>query len=67
MVCVDLFTLSDRDGITRSFLNAVDKASGYQCVAPVSSKRPDEVFRVFNRVWVMSFGVPYNVLADNGG
>ena len=62
MVAVDLFTLADR-----TFLNMVGHASGYQCVAPVNSKRPDEVFKVFNRVWMNPLGIPYNVVADNGG
>ena len=67
LVCVDLFALSDRDGVVRSFVNAVDKASGDQVVSPVASKRPDEVFRIFNRSWIFPPGVPHRILADNGG
>ena len=66
-MCVDLFTLSDKDKNVRSFVNAVDKATGYQVVAPVSSKRPDKVLSVFTRVWLTPFGIPNNVLTDNGG
>ena len=47
LVCVDLFTLADINGKNQSFLNCVDKVSGYQLVVPVVSKRPDEVFRAF--------------------
>jgi hypothetical protein len=67
LVCVDLFTLADIDGKNQSFLNCVDKASGYQLVAPVIGKRPDEVFQVFNRTWLIPFGIPHHVLSDNGG
>ena len=67
LVCVDLFTLADINGKNQSFLNCVDKSSGYQLVAPVSGKRPDEVFGVFNRTWLIPFGIPHNVLSDNGG
>ena len=67
LVCVDLFTLSDVDENQWSFLNAVDKVSGYQLCAPVRSKRPDEVLKVFTRLWLTPFGIPHNVLADGGG
>ena len=67
MVCVDLFVLADVEGKQQNFLNCVDKASGYQLVAPVMSKRPDEVFRIFNTTWLIPFGIPHNVLSDNGG
>ena len=67
LVCVDLFSLSDVDENQWSFLNAVDKVSGYQLCAPVRSKRPDEVLKVFTRRWSTPFGIPHNVLADGGG
>ena len=67
LVCVDLFTLADADKRVRHFLNVVDKASGYQIVAPVKSKRPDEVLRVFLTSWLIPFGIPYNILHDIGG
>ena len=67
MVCVDLFVLAGVEGKQQNFLNCVDKASGYQLVAPVMSKRPDEVFRIFNTTWLIPFGIPHNVLSDNGG
>ena len=34
------------------FLNAVDKASGYQLVAPVDNKRPDIIVHAFMQLWV---------------
>ena len=58
--------MSDKDRNVRQFLNAVDQASGYQAVAPVNSKRPDDVLRVFTRVWLTPFGIPHETLADNG-
>ena len=67
LVCVDFFTLADVTQKSQSCLNCVDKASGYQLVSPVASKRPDEIFRGFNRTWLIPFGVPVNVLSDNGG
>ena len=48
-------------------MNAIDTASGYQIVSPVASKRPDKVFRIFNRSWILPLGVPHRILADNGG
>ena len=34
LVCVDLFDLADERENSRMFLNAVDKASGYQKCCP---------------------------------
>ena len=67
LVCVDLFTLSDADKRVRQFLNAVDKATGYQIVAPVKSKRPDEVLRVSLKPWLIPTGTPHHILHDVGG
>ena len=58
---------ADINAKSQSFLNCVDKASGYQLVVPVMSKRPDEVFRAFNTTWLIPFGIPDNVLSDDGG
>ena len=49
------------------FLNVVDKASGYQLVAPIRSKRPDEIMRVLSRTWLIPFGFPSATPSDNGG
>jgi len=66
-VCVDLFNLADLRGNNQMFLNAVDKASGYQLVAPVDNKRPDIILHAFMQLWVIPLGVPHNILSDNGG
>ena len=65
LVCIDLFTLADTRGKPLSFVNCVDKATGYQLVAPVESKRPDEVFRDFKRTWLIPIGIHDNQLSDN--
>ena len=49
------------------FLNAVDKASGYQLVAPVDNKRPDIILHAFMQLWIIPLGVPHIILSDNGG
>ena len=67
LVCVDFFNLADFRGNNQMFLNAVDKASGYQLFAPVDNKRPDIILHAFMQLWVVPLGVPYNILSDNGG
>ena len=67
LVCVDLFNLADLRGNNQMFLNTVDKASGYQLVSPVDNKCPDIVLHAFMQLWVISLGVPHNILSDNGG
>ena len=66
LVCVDLFNLADLGGDNQMFLSAVDKASGYQLVAPVDNKRPDIILRAFMQLWVIP-RVPHSILSDNGG
>ena len=66
-VAVDLFSLADINGTARSFINCVDKASGYQIVAPVLSKHQRVVFSAFLTCWLQWAGVPEAVLTDMGG
>ena len=67
LVCADLFNLAVRRGNNQMFFNAVDKASGYQLVAPVDNKRPDIILHALMQLWGVYLGVPHNVLSDNGG
>ena len=67
LVCVELFNLADLRGNNQMFLTAVDKASGYQLVAPVDNKRPDIILHAFMQLWFVPLGVPYNILSDSGG
>ena len=66
-VGIDLFSLGDIAGQSRTFVNIIDWGTGYQVVSPCASKRPDVVFAAFLAAWVTALGVPAQVITDRGG
>ncbi len=66
-MAIDLFTLADTQGNSRTFFNAMDMASKFQIVAPCESKHPRVVFATFLGVCCSWARLPKAVLSDREG